>query len=126
MTIISPAGTHDQNGSLVKRMQPCAIPVPEPIAWFPLLSSMYQPRKSTQGMPEQEGVPVTTSSTYSFEPLAPCETSLMTSCAGSAVKKKRIIPAARTNFLESKKKNCFFMLQFVCQHQFFTPGNSAA
>src|ERR1700753_3999585 len=108
-----PIGTAAHIGSVVKRRQPLAIPVPLPVAWLPLLSSRYQPRRSTVGMDEQPGVPTGSSSTYSLVPLAPCETSFTMSCADNAVENKK---AARKNakFRAAKgfEKICgCFMLQ---------------
>lgn len=71
---------HDQNAELAKRTHPWAIPVPEPALWKPLLSSIIHPLRSTHGIEVQVIVPETINSTYSLDPDAPCETSLIYSC----------------------------------------------
>ena len=65
------------------------MPTPAPVAWFPLLSSIIKFLRSMQGIALHVGVPTTKSSTYSFAPVGPCETSLMTSCCANCVLPKK-------------------------------------
>ena len=67
-----PCGIALQNTLFANRTAPAAIPVPDPVAKRPLLSSITTPLKSIVGTGVwQVAFPTTRNSTYSFAPEVP-------------------------------------------------------